>query len=198
MGGLLILATAFCVGVMLYFGMQSSSEWDVTPEEPSGSLTTTVLKPGTYGATSAECRVLRGGRPARTTVEAHKYRYLAIYYSAQWCGPCRRFTPKLVNFYRKQKALHPDFEIILVSSDRDEAAMLKYMKDYNMPWPAMLESANRSHPWNKFNSRGGIPCLVVLDHNGKVVADTNVKGKYLGPGQAMDKFATLLAASKKP
>ena len=50
-------------------------------------------------------------------------KYTALYFSAHWCPPCRMFTPKLVEWYNNFKPKHPDFELVFVSSDRDQAAM---------------------------------------------------------------------------
>ena len=47
---------------------------------------------------------------------------IALYFSANWCGGCRQFTPKLIEFYNRVKAARPEFEIILVSGDRSAAA----------------------------------------------------------------------------
>src|SRR6266571_1608444 len=55
-------------------------------------------------------------------------KYWAFYYSASWCPPCRAFTPVLVDFYRGFKPSHPEFELIFVNDDRNESAMLSYMK----------------------------------------------------------------------
>jgi nucleoredoxin len=64
-------------------------------------------------------------------------RLYAIYNSAHWCGPCRQFTPKLVDFYRRMKPKHPELEVIFLSSDHDEFNMTNYMRIADMPWPAM-------------------------------------------------------------
>ncbi len=62
---------------------------------------------------------------------------LGIYFSAHWCPPCRAFTPQLVQWHDKVKAgpNGNNFNIVFVSSDRDE----KSMKDYfgEMPWHAL-------------------------------------------------------------
>ena len=48
------------------------------------------------------------------------------------CGPCRGFTPQLIKTYENVRATGKSFQIVFVSSDRDEAAMKEY---YNsMPW----------------------------------------------------------------
>ncbi|MEM9295668.1 MAG: thioredoxin-like domain-containing protein, partial [Planctomycetota bacterium] len=43
--------------------------------------------------------------------------YLAVYYSAHWCPPCRDFTPKLASFYNDFKPDHPNFELVFLSND---------------------------------------------------------------------------------
>lgn len=55
-----------------------------------------------------------------------------VYFSAHWCPPCRAFTPHLAKKYETwKKAGHP-FEIIFVSSDRDQSSFDDYYKE--MPW----------------------------------------------------------------
>jgi nucleoredoxin len=95
-------------------------------------------------------------------------KFVMIYFSAHWCGPCRAFTPSLIEFYNKLKAKRQDFELVFVSSDRDQAAFDEYYG--SMPWVA-LPYANRDKKnelSQQFKVRG-IPTLVVLDPQGKLV-----------------------------
>ena len=110
--------------------------------------------------------------------------YYAIYYSAHWCPPCRAFTPQLVSFYNSYSRKHDNFEIIFVSNDRSEKKMEDYMKTANMPWPA-LQFDQKSHPATRY-SGSGIPCLVLLDNKGNVLADSYVNGRYVGPTHVMN------------
>ena len=110
--------------------------------------------------------------------------YYAVYYSAHWCPPCRKFTPKLVSFYNNYLSKNNNFEIIFVSSDRSEKDMTDYMEATKMPWLA-LEFGNRSHPVTKY-AGNGIPCLVLLDNQGNVLADSYAHGRYVGPTAVMD------------
>lgn len=41
-----------------------------------------------------------------------------FYFSANWCPPCRAFTPQLADAYRRIRKKEPGFEIVFVSSDR--------------------------------------------------------------------------------
>lgn len=118
-------------------------------------------------------------------------KYYAIYFSAHWCPPCRKFTPKLVNWYNSFKPKHPNFELIFVSSDRSSGAMAGYMRGSRMPWPAVSFSEVSTSPLRRFAGRG-IPCLVLVDSTGKVLAHSYVNGSYVGPTSVMQKIPQIV------
>src|SRR5439155_20684760 len=60
-----------------------------------------------------------------------------LYFSAHWCGPCRKFTPQLVAYYNQIARDHPEFEIIFVRADKAANDMGIYMRESGMPWPAI-------------------------------------------------------------
>ncbi len=121
-------------------------------------------------------------------------KYVALYFSAEWCGPCRRFTPKLVDFYKRAKAKHPQFELVFVSRDHDEESMIRYMKTDKMQWPTV--HFDQRHPFNVYKGRG-IPCLVILDEQGNVIEHTYVDGKNIGAANVMESFDKRLRADAK-
>ena len=121
-------------------------------------------------------------------------KYLAIYFSAEWCPPCRMFTPELVRWYRRMQSRNDQFELVFVSRDETEAAMVNYMTGDRMPWPALaFARASSSNPLSRF-AGSGIPCLVVVDDSGKAVLDSYIDGKYVGPRKVLDEFEKLLKA----
>ena len=92
---------------------------------------------------------------------------VAIYFSAHWCPPCQRFTPVLADAYGELP--RKTFEIVFISSDRDEDSFNKYFAE--MPWLALpfSDASARRSIKDKFNVRG-IPHLVVLEGStGKVL-----------------------------
>src|SRR4051812_21505595 len=92
-----------------------------------------------------------------------KKKLIGLYFSAHWCGPCRKFTPQLVDFYNRVAPQHPEFEIVFVSADHSRAEMETYVREAKMPWPALdYDKVKGRGDINKF-AGAGIPCLVVVD-----------------------------------
>src|SRR4051812_48783872 len=113
-------------------------------------------------------------------------KYYGLMFSAGWCPPCRAFAPHLLDNYRKLRAQYPEFELVLVSNDRSEGAMFDYMREENMPWPAIKYSELHNLEQITALCGPGIPCLVLVDGNGKVLADSFKGSDYLGPGSVLE------------
>ena len=58
------------------------------------------------------------------------------------CGPCREFTPKLIETYNKLKEDGKNFEIVFASSDENAKGFEDYYKD--MPWLAFPLNDHRA------------------------------------------------------
>lgn len=93
--------------------------------------------------------------------------FIGVYFSAHWCGPCRGFTPRLVQSYDQLKSDGKSFEIIFVSSDKDEDAMKEYFKE--MPWLAIPYNDSRKKNLSRLFEVSGIPTLVILEKTGNVI-----------------------------
>ena len=122
-----------------------------------------------------------------------KKKLIGLYFSALWCGPCRKFTPTLVAYYNKVTAAHPEFEIVFVSDDKSASAMEKYMRDDQMPWPALSFDKVAANTAITKYAGSGIPCLVVVDENGKVLSDSYVGKTYRGPEAVLADLDQLFA-----
>ena len=85
--------------------------------------------------------LIKGKKDSRENVPASsifgKGKVVGVYFSAHWCPPCRGFTPKLAEWYTELKKgpLNDKFEIVFVSSDRDEKSFDDYFD--SMPWLAL-------------------------------------------------------------
>lgn len=113
-------------------------------------------------------------------------KFYAIYFSASWCAPCRAFTPGFVDAYGKIRALYPEFEVVLVNADRSPGEMLSYMRDDHMTWPALRWEAIKGAPEITHYGGDGIPCLVLVDENGKVLSDSYRWMRYVGPDAVIE------------
>ncbi len=100
-------------------------------------------------------------------------KYFAFYSGAGWCPPCQAFSPNLVKFADDALPKHPELAIVMLNEDKTDADMLAYMKQEQMPFPAVPMSAfGKSALLNAYSTEV-IPDLVVCDRFGKIVA-TNV------------------------
>lgn len=113
-------------------------------------------------------------------------KFFGIMFSAGWCGPCREFAPHLLDSYRRLKEMYPEFELVLVSRDRSPAEMLAYMREERMPWPALKHGSSREIEGIESLAGPGIPCLVLIDDHGRVLAHSFKGDDYLGPDSVLD------------
>eukprot|EP01018_Ginkgo_biloba_P027560 Gb_39281 [translate_table: standard] len=92
---------------------------------------------------------------------------VALYFSAHWCPPCRGFTPNLIQVYNELKERGEAFEIVFISSDKDQNAFEEYFA--SMPWLALPYGDKLKKDLNKFFRVEGIPTLIVIGPDGKTV-----------------------------
>ena len=108
---------------------------------------------------------------------------IGLFFSAQWCPPCRAFTPELVKF---RNANQQEFEVVFVSGDRSREAQAGYMKKYAMPWPAIPYNApQRNGTFDRFGVRG-IPALVIVDDQGRLLERDGRAALRNDPANALD------------
>ncbi len=144
-----------------------------------------------------------------TTVSAKEAldgrKHVLIYFTASWCGPCRRFTPDLVKFAEEHKDA-TDFAIVLVGSDRSSDAQRAYMEKAKMPFLAVPFGAPGVKKIKQAYAGSGIPNLVILDANGKAVKGSyetdgryspENRGSYIGPQRVLAAFTEMRPDAEK-
>ena len=143
------LIFSFTSGSILLFalGFSAKAESGVTENQIEDKELDQVLLPKT----------LLDQKGDKVPAAALEGKFIGLYFSASWCGPCRAFTPSLVKFREAHKS---QFEVILVGADGSPKAQANYMKKYKMPWLALT---NRSREATQIRShlefRISLTCL---------------------------------------
>ncbi|XP_072952187.1 probable nucleoredoxin 2 [Typha angustifolia] len=92
---------------------------------------------------------------------------IGLYFSAQWCPPCVKFTSKLVSVYNNLKQKHEEFDVVFVSMDKDEAGYSHCCND--MPWLALPYDDESSKALARYFNVQEIPTLIIIGPDGKTV-----------------------------
>ena len=144
-----------------------------------------------------------------TSVETAKVlagkKNVVFYFTASWCGPCRRFTPELVKF-ADQHLDAKDFVLVMVGSDKTAEAQNSYMKKSKMPFYAIPFGTPGARAVKTAYAGRGIPNLVILDDQGTPIKGSyETKGKYtpknrnsyIGPQPVLATFQKMLTERSK-
>ncbi|CEM09946.1 unnamed protein product [Vitrella brassicaformis CCMP3155] len=109
--------------------------------------------------------------PSNRTVSANQLsgKVVGLYFSANWCPPCKQFTPVLAEAYKRFKEEGKDFEVIFVSNDEDASKFYEYFGS-SMPWLAIPygDSKRRSLLQSELEV-ASLPTLVLLDENRQII-----------------------------
>jgi hypothetical protein len=118
-------------------------------------------------------------------------KYLVVYFSGAWCPASNTFTPILISWYQDRKKRNDIFEVVFVSFDRSEGFMRAHMEAAGMEWPAVAFSRGPTSPLAKYAGRS-IPCIVILDRNGRVMASSASADTHVSPLQPLQELDKLL------
>ncbi|KAK2978071.1 hypothetical protein RJ640_015709 [Escallonia rubra] len=91
---------------------------------------------------------------------------ICLLLSANWCRPCRTFTPQLVQLYNtvRKSVGEEKLEIILVSMDRDETEFRQHYMC--MPWLAVPFDVKLQQRLSKLYHVRHLPSLITLGVSG--------------------------------
>lgn len=123
--------------------------------------------------------------------------FYLVYFGAEWCPPCRAFSPRLVAEYERLKKLAPDkFELLFISSDRTPSEQLSYVRHAKMPFPVLkFSQLGRAEALERWAGRG-IPCLVAVTREGDALLHSYRGEEYVGPQDVLNRFEQVLRASE--
>jgi len=141
---------------------------------------------------SAKPDIGAGSDAISDTALANK-KLIAFYFSAHWCAPCRKFTPQLVDYYNRVAAQHPEFEIVFYSFDKSPFAFETYIREANMPWPAIDYAKLKGKEVIAKNAGDGIPSLVLVDSAGNVISSSHSGSQNFGPQKVLADLDAIFA-----
>lgn len=99
-----------------------------------------------------------------------KNKYTILWIFDPECGHCREETPRLVEFYNKNKAKF-DVEVYSVSADTSMQKMKKFIADMKTPW--ITVNGPRSYMpqhYTKYYYAESTPSIYILDRDHKIIA----------------------------
>jgi nucleoredoxin len=106
------------------------------------------------------------------------------------CGPCRAFTPQLIEAYNRLKANGKKTELIFLSADRDAGAFQSYFA--TMPWLAVPFEDRDT--FLRLQSRfrvQGYPTLLVIDPKDSHVLCDDGRSAVMGMFHVIMFFSSL-------
>ncbi len=99
-----------------------------------------------------------------------KAKYTIIYFFRPSCGHCREETPKLVDFYNKNK-LKYNLDVYAVSSDTSMKEMRDFIKEFKTPW--LTVNGPRSYlkqHYTQLYHADTTPTIYILDEQKIIIA----------------------------
>ncbi|WP_439184933.1 TlpA family protein disulfide reductase [Carboxylicivirga taeanensis] len=112
---------------------------------------------------------------AMVSPEDYKGKIVVVDFWASWCGPCRNEIPHLKEVYEKYQS--KGVEMLSVSIDKKKADWHKALGEENMEWTQVL-APNAGKQTMKDYQFSGIPFIIILDQDGKIVAK-QLRGKEI-------------------
>mmetsp|Transcript_1994 Transcript_1994/g.5542 ORF Transcript_1994/g.5542 Transcript_1994/m.5542 type:complete len:425 (-) Transcript_1994:168-1442(-) len=134
-------------------------------------------KPKTIAEILTDDVKISDGASGETTVGALRAAndYIGLYFSASWCGPCKKFTPTLSRWYKSNNE-GKKFDIVFVSSDEDAGSMASYYG--GMPWKALpFGLRDAKEELSKAIGVEGIPTLAFLKSSDMSVMSTDARSR---------------------
>jgi len=114
------------------------------------------------------------GKPV--SLNSFRGKYLLVDFWASWCGPCRRENPNVVKAFQQFK--DKNFTILGVSLDETKEAWMKAIVQDQLKWTQVSDLKHWESSVVGLYGIQGIPYNVLLDPDGKVIAE-NLTGSSL-------------------
>ncbi|HYE76466.1 MAG TPA: TlpA disulfide reductase family protein [bacterium] len=106
------------------------------------------------------------GRPISSADLAGKV--TVLHFWGTRCGPCLQELPSLREEYRTTLAKHPELALVTLASDRDRAAVERFMQSRGVDFPVVLSDTPEAvGVWDALGVRQ-TPTTVIADGSGQI------------------------------
>ena len=102
------------------------------------------------------------GRPLR--LDQFRGRVVLLNFWATWCAPCIEEIPVFSRWQRRYGAA--GLQVIGVSMDDDEAAVIRFLAKHGVPYPILMGDAKLGE---SFGGVYGLPQSFLIDTQGRIV-----------------------------
>jgi peroxiredoxin len=152
-----------------YFASSEMDFWISDPVKKNLKDYAEKLRPSLVGKIGSDLKMQDQNLQPKSMYDI-KNKYTILFIFDPDCGHCREETPKLVDFYNKNKAKY-DFEVFAVSTDTSMQKMKDYIKEMKMPW--ITVNGPRSYipkHYSELYHADTTPSLYILDRKHKIIA----------------------------
>lgn len=159
------------VYVRLYDKYYASGEmdfWMTASMKKSMKDYTEKIRPSLIGKTGANLIMQDQAFKTRALYDIKK-RYSVIYFFDPDCGHCKEESPKLVDFYNRQKDKF-NLEVFAVSLDTSMAKLRNYIRDMKMSWITVSGPRSFVGSLHSLYYAETTPMMYVLDEKKKIIA----------------------------
>ena len=111
--------------------------------------------------------------------------YTLVDFWASWCGPCIRETKVIKEIYNKYQG--KGLEVLGVAVWDEPANTLRAIEEHQLPWKQIINA--QTVPTDLYGI-SGIPCIILIDPNGKIVSRDKQDEELIADVEAaMEAFA---------
>jgi thiol-disulfide isomerase/thioredoxin len=152
-----------------YFASGEMNYWITDPVKKNLKDYAEKLRGSLVGKTGANLIMQDQNLQPRSMYDI-KAKYTILFIFDPDCGHCKEETPKLVDFYNKNKT-KLNVEVYAVSADTSMVKMKNYIRDMKMPW--ITVNGPRTYlpkHYSELYHADTTPALYILDNKHKIIA----------------------------
>lgn len=152
-----------------YFASGEMNYWITDPVKKNLKDYAEKLRNSLVGKTGANL-IMQDQNLMKRSMYDIKNKYTVLFIFDPDCSHCKEETPKLVEFYNKNKTKF-DVEVFAVSSDTSMVKMKNFIKDFKTPW--ITVNGPRTYlpkHYSEFYHAETTPALYILDNKHKIIA----------------------------